>query len=198
MAVAWIADERFADTAVSAPQTGVPRAEGMRLLGRVGVVDPESLDDYRAAGGYAALRRAVEAFEAATRGVRSAAIALFAHVFVVSPLVALVLGLSLAWPLVALGLLVLVPFAAVRFRTAHRTLYPEEAGARRRGLLLVVLTPLTAIRGYVEALLDDYSAVTVAERLGVSRQKVYEIGRATPLVPCIDQIGGSHVGGSNA
>ena len=29
----------------------------------------------------------------------------------------------------------------------------------------------------VEALLDEYSAVTVAARLGVSRQKVYEIGR---------------------
>lgn len=29
----------------------------------------------------------------------------------------------------------------------------------------------------VEALLDDYSAITVAARLGVSRQKVYEISR---------------------
>lgn len=31
-----------------------------RLLGRIGVVDPESIDSYRAAGGYAALRRALE------------------------------------------------------------------------------------------------------------------------------------------
>lgn len=30
----------------------------------------------------------------------------------------------------------------------------------------------------VDALLDDYSAVTVAEELGVSRQKVYDIARA--------------------
>ncbi|WP_432253525.1 NAD(P)H-dependent oxidoreductase subunit E [Streptomyces sp. HNM1019] len=37
------------------PQTG---AEGLVLLRRVGVVDPGSLDDYRAHGGYAALRRA--------------------------------------------------------------------------------------------------------------------------------------------
>jgi NADH-quinone oxidoreductase subunit F len=36
-----------------------PRAS-LRLLARVGVVDPESLDDYRAHGGYAALRRAHE------------------------------------------------------------------------------------------------------------------------------------------
>jgi hypothetical protein len=36
----------------------------------------------------------------------------------------------------------------------------------------------SAIRAVaVEALLDDYSAVTVANRLGVSRQKVYDIAR---------------------
>ncbi|MFI9544367.1 NADH-ubiquinone oxidoreductase-F iron-sulfur binding region domain-containing protein [Streptomyces sp. NPDC052016] len=37
------------------PQTG---DAGLLLLGRVGVVDPSSLDDYRAHGGYSALRRA--------------------------------------------------------------------------------------------------------------------------------------------
>jgi NADH-quinone oxidoreductase subunit F len=52
------ADAAFADTTVSAPQTG-RGDQRLRLLARVGVVDPESLDDYRAHGGYAALRRAV-------------------------------------------------------------------------------------------------------------------------------------------
>jgi len=42
-----------------APQTDGTR-DGLRLLRRVGVVDPTSLDDYRAHGGYEALRRAVE------------------------------------------------------------------------------------------------------------------------------------------
>jgi NADH-quinone oxidoreductase subunit F len=42
-----------------APQTDGTREE-LRLLRRVGVVDPTSLDDYRAHGGYEALRRAVE------------------------------------------------------------------------------------------------------------------------------------------
>jgi NADH-quinone oxidoreductase subunit F len=51
------ADAAFGDTSVSVPQTG---QAGLRLLRRVGVVDPESLDSYRAAGGYTALRRAVE------------------------------------------------------------------------------------------------------------------------------------------
>ncbi|GAA2205627.1 NAD(P)H-dependent oxidoreductase subunit E [Nonomuraea monospora] len=39
------------------PQAGDP---GLVLLRRVGVVDPASLDDYRAAGGYTALRRAFD------------------------------------------------------------------------------------------------------------------------------------------
>jgi hypothetical protein len=44
-----------------------------------------------------------------------------------------------------------------------------------------------AIRGRaVEELLEDYSAVTVASRLGVSRQKVYEIARIDPSVTCLE------------
>lgn len=39
------------------PQQGDP---ALRLLARVGIVDPTSLDSYRAAGGYAALERAIE------------------------------------------------------------------------------------------------------------------------------------------
>jgi NADH-quinone oxidoreductase subunit F len=41
------------------PRLAQPRSD-LRLLRRVGVVDPESFDSYRAAGGYAAFRRAVE------------------------------------------------------------------------------------------------------------------------------------------
>jgi NADH-quinone oxidoreductase subunit F len=51
------ADQVFADPRVSAPQAG---QAGLRLLRRVGVVDPTSLDDYRAHGGYSALRRAIQ------------------------------------------------------------------------------------------------------------------------------------------
>ena len=43
------------DIAVSVPQVGRP---GLRLLARVGVVDPTSLGDYRASGGFRALERA--------------------------------------------------------------------------------------------------------------------------------------------
>jgi NADH-quinone oxidoreductase subunit F len=45
------------EPSIRLPQHGDP---GLRLLRRVGVADPASLDDYRAHGGYAALRRALE------------------------------------------------------------------------------------------------------------------------------------------
>ncbi|WP_086563324.1 NAD(P)H-dependent oxidoreductase subunit E [Streptomyces africanus] len=52
------------DSAPQEPPAGlaVPQAgqDGLMLLHRVGVVDPASLDDYRAHGGYTALRRAFE------------------------------------------------------------------------------------------------------------------------------------------
>jgi len=44
---------------LSAPQTLDERRSSLRLLARVGRVDPESLDDYRAHGGYRALPKAL-------------------------------------------------------------------------------------------------------------------------------------------
>ncbi|HSS78172.1 MAG TPA: NAD(P)H-dependent oxidoreductase subunit E, partial [Thermoanaerobaculia bacterium] len=50
-------DVPMPDLSISVPQAGQP---GLKLLARVGQVDPMSLDDYRAAGGFLALRRAIE------------------------------------------------------------------------------------------------------------------------------------------
>ena len=45
----------------------------------------------------------------------------------------------------------------------------------------------SAVRGLaVEALLDEFSAVAVAGRLGVSRQKVYDIARPNPTGSHLD------------
>jgi hypothetical protein len=47
----------------------------------------------------------------------------------------------------------------------------------------------SAIRALaVDALLDDFSAVTVASRIGVSRQKVYDIGRPGTTSSFIDRV----------
>ncbi len=48
---------QVADISLSVPQMGDPN---LVLLRRVGRIDPRSLDDYRAAGGFLALRRAIE------------------------------------------------------------------------------------------------------------------------------------------
>jgi NADH-quinone oxidoreductase subunit F len=47
------------DAAVSVPQTSLPAASNLMLLRRMGSADAESIDDYRAQGGYEALRRAL-------------------------------------------------------------------------------------------------------------------------------------------
>ncbi len=53
-----VAGKIAADSApIVLPQAGEP---GLRLLRRVGKIDPASLDDYRAHGGYAALRKAFD------------------------------------------------------------------------------------------------------------------------------------------
>ena len=47
----------------------------------------------------------------------------------------------------------------------------------------------SAVRGLaVDALLDDFSAVSVAAHLGVSRQKVYELSRASRSNSYVDQV----------
>jgi NADH-quinone oxidoreductase subunit F len=51
------ADAHFASLRDSIPQFGDP---ALRLIGRIGQVDPASLDAYRASGGYTALQRAIE------------------------------------------------------------------------------------------------------------------------------------------
>jgi hypothetical protein len=52
----------------------------------------------------------------------------------------------------------------------------------------------SAIRALaVDALLDDFSAVTVANRLGVSRQKVYDIARPNTTSTFIDRAPWRHL-----
>ena len=62
MTAAKARDLLKSDAAQDGKRLALPQKgdRGLRLLARVGVVDPTSLDDYRARGGYAALRRALE------------------------------------------------------------------------------------------------------------------------------------------
>ncbi|MFJ7214400.1 NAD(P)H-dependent oxidoreductase subunit E [Amycolatopsis sp. NPDC098790] len=63
-ASAVLAAQREPSASDGAPPV-IHQKDGVRLLRRVGVVDPSSLDGYRAAGGYAALRNALRMGEAA-------------------------------------------------------------------------------------------------------------------------------------
>ena len=58
--VASIAKALEEGSVAEPPRAMIHQTEGLRLLRRIGKVSPTSLDDYRAHGGYAALRRAFE------------------------------------------------------------------------------------------------------------------------------------------
>jgi hypothetical protein len=84
-------------------------------------------------------------------------------------------------------------FAAADGRTADWA--KPFGGALAVALIAAEVSALTAhltsrssaVRALaVEALLDDFSAVSVASRLGVSRQKVYDIARPNPTSSFID------------
>ena len=78
---------------------------------------------------------------------------------------------------------------AVDWAKAHGGALAVALLAAEVGALTAHLTSRSsAIRAAaVEALLDDYSAVTVANRLGVSRQKVYDIARPNPGATYLDR-----------
>ena len=58
--LAWVRSSVNDEPRVGEKAVTVGPSNGRRLLARVGSVDPNSLDDYRSQGGYAALRRAFE------------------------------------------------------------------------------------------------------------------------------------------
>ncbi|MEJ7771699.1 MAG: NAD(P)H-dependent oxidoreductase subunit E [Geodermatophilaceae bacterium] len=58
----------YAGPSASVPQASGPDRDELRLLRRIGVVDPTSLESYRGSGGYAALGRAMDMGAEAVRG----------------------------------------------------------------------------------------------------------------------------------
>ena len=82
---------------------------------------------------------------------------------------------------------------AIRERLESAGVTPDQLAAAliaaEVGALTAHLTSrASAVRAVaVEALLDDYSAVAVASRLGVSRQKVYDIARPGATASYLDR-----------
>lgn len=94
----------------------------------------------------AAARERVERFFAATARVRVATNALFVFLAVLAPATLWRFGIILTWPYLLGGLVLGVATVGWLFVRAHRELFPNERGARRRGALLIALSPPEAVR----------------------------------------------------
>ncbi len=85
-------------------------------------------------------------FQRRARPIRWTANGLFAWLFVVAPLAVCIVGLKLAWLGWLAGLLAFTSVSAFLFRRAHRALYPGAEDERFTHFLIIVLSPVSAIR----------------------------------------------------
>ena len=93
-----------------------------------------------------ALKLRLAEFAKFSRPIRWLANGLFAYLFGVIPVAVWTLGLALSWPALLAALLALTVSIAILFRRAHRELYPGEADERFTHFLIVLLSPVSAIR----------------------------------------------------
>lgn len=98
-------------------------------------------DILRSATEVAATRERVAAFSEHTADLRFLANTLFLLLFLAVPLGARFLGVERIWLSGLIALIGLTAMTLFAFRRAHRKLYPDEHGARRKHLLHAIFTP---------------------------------------------------------
>lgn len=102
--------------------------------------------------------------------------ALFALVFVVSPLLVFTLGPFRVWPILLAGLLALTGAAAVSYFRAHRHLFPDLSYDHWTNALSMAVLPLSAMRSadkLTKDALSLYSGLVVAPRVCGSASRTY-------------------------
>src|SRR6266478_9851546 len=87
-----------------------------------------------------------EEFKTRTSNLRFVTNALFIYLFIVSPLVIWRFGFHQCWPLLLAALLVLTCTTAILFRRAHKIFYPAAEDDRFTHFVIILLSPVTAIR----------------------------------------------------
>lgn len=82
------------------------------------------------------------------RLLRLVANVLFGYLFVAAPAVIWRWGFGTCWPGLLIGLLTLTTITAIRFRRAHKSLYPSAEDERFAHFLMILLWPATAMRAH--------------------------------------------------
>lgn len=90
--------------------------------------------------------RRVEEYRDRSRWLRRAGVALFAHLFVLTPAVAFTVGLLAAWAHLLGGAVVLMGATALLLNRAYRSLYPDADTERLVAASLAATVPMISIR----------------------------------------------------
>ena len=104
-------------------------------------------------------------FQPDFRQVRLLANALFAYLFVFSPVLIWQLGLKQCWLGLVIGLVALTSTAGFFFRRAHKKLFPSAEDDRFTHSLTVMLSPATAARAHdllSRPLLEEFHPLAIA------------------------------------
>jgi len=100
----------------------------------------------------------LEEYKACTAFLRIACALLFAFLFLIVPVLVRLRGLEHIWPVLLAYLIWSLACIGWSFRRAHRALYPEQKEGRWQQVLVLVLSPYSAIRANDMLLRDLFSA----------------------------------------
>jgi hypothetical protein len=92
------------------------------------------------------IARQWDEFKSRTSSLRWVVNALFVYLSLVSPLIIWRFGFQRTWPFLLAALLALTFVTAMLFRTAHKNFYPDLEDDRFTHFLVILLSPVTAIR----------------------------------------------------
>jgi hypothetical protein len=146
-----------------------------------------------------AIDRRWQEFQKRTAGIQLLANSVFAHLFLVSPIVLQYWSLRRCWPMLVVVLFALTIATAILFRRAHKHFYPEATEDRFSHFLTILLAPATTIRAndvLSRPLLEGFHPLAIARVLGSDQefrefagQMVREVSYpALPLWPGDDPV----------
>jgi len=131
-----------------------------------------------------------EQFEQSAANIHLLVNSLFFYVFALIPVVIWRLGLKMSWIGLLAGLLMLTVSIAIFFHRAHKMFYPEDEDNRFTHFLVIMLSPVTAIRALdilSRPLLETFHPLAVAgvfcssEKLRQMAEPVWREIRFAPL-----------------
>jgi len=96
----------------------------------------------------------LEEYKAHTAFLRTACVLLFAFLFLIAPVLIRLRGLERIWPVLLAYLIWSLAWIGWSFLRAHRALYPEQEEGRWQQVMVLALSPFSAIRAN-DALLRD-------------------------------------------